>query len=107
MKFNDHDPSWINDYVRNKIKWKNKIYYSFVKNAHTLHDYKKLQVAINLVFDISKKRKNDYNWHLASKLNDLKTNVKTHWSILTIFYNGQKISIISLLIVNNKTVFDF
>ena len=105
VTFHDKEPPWINDYVRNKIKWKNKIYSSFVKNAHTLNDYKKLQVAINLVSDISKKRKNDYNGHLASKLNDPKANVKTYWSILTTFYDGKKIPIISLLLANNKIVF--
>ena len=25
VTFTDKDPPWINDYVRNKINWKNKI----------------------------------------------------------------------------------
>ena len=68
MTFNDKDPPWKNDFVRNKIKWKNKIHSSFV--------YKILQEAIDLVSGIINKRENNYNGFIA-KLNNSKTNAKT------------------------------
>ena len=68
MTFNDKDPPWMNDFVRNKIKWKNKIHSSFV--------YKILQEAIDLVSGIISKRENNYNGFIA-KLNNSKTNAKT------------------------------
>ena len=43
--------------------------------------------AINYVSEIIGKRKNDYNCHLLSKLNNLKTCPKTYWSILKSFYS--------------------
>lgn len=58
----------MNDFVRNKIKWKNKIHSSFV--------YKILQEAIDLVSGIINKRENNYNGFIA-KLNNSKTNAKT------------------------------
>ena len=69
MTFNDKDPPWMNDFVRNKIKWKNKIHSSFV--------YKILQESIDLVSDIINKRENNYNGFLIAKLNNSKTNAKT------------------------------
>ena len=39
----------MNDYVRNKVKWENKIFNSFVRN-----DCKKLQGAINLISEEEK-----------------------------------------------------
>ena len=69
MTFNDKDPPWMNDFVRNKIKWKNKIHSSFV--------YKILQEAIDLVSGIINKRENNYNGFLIAKLNNSKTNAKT------------------------------
>ena len=61
----------MNEFVKNKIKWKNKIYKDYVNNGRTENDYLKIQTAINDVLEIIDKRKNDYNCHLASKLNNL------------------------------------
>ena len=49
-----------------------------------------LQEAINEVSKIISKRKEEYHYHLASKLNNLSTSAKTYWSILKTFYNGKK-----------------
>lgn len=66
---------------------KSKIYKDYVNNGRTENDYFKLQAAINYVSEIIYKRKNDYNCHLVSKLNNLKTCPKTYWSILKSFYS--------------------
>ena len=85
---NDWDPTWLNEFVKNKIKWENKIYKDYVKNERT--ENLNLQIAINYVSEIIDKRKHDYNCPLASKLNNPKTIAKTYWSILKSFYSGQK-----------------
>ena len=72
----------MNEFVKNKIKWKNKIYKDYVKNGWTENDNIKLQTAINDASEIIDKSKNDYNCNLASKLNNAKTSAKTYWSIL-------------------------
>ena len=54
----------MNEYVKDKIKWKSKIYKDHVKNGRTDNDYLELQTAINDVSEIIDKRKNDFNCHL-------------------------------------------
>ena len=54
ITFSGKDPTWMNDYVRNKIKWKNKILNSFLKNDCIFNDCKKLQDAINMVSEEEK-----------------------------------------------------
>ena len=56
----------------------------------------KLQIAISDVSEIIDKRKNDYNCHLALKLNNPKTSVKTYWSILKSFIAGKNTTYSSL-----------
>ena len=38
-----------------------------------------LNLVVNDVSEIIDKRKNDYNYHLASNLNNPKTSAKTYW----------------------------
>ena len=66
----------MNEFVKNKIKWENKIYKDYVKNGRT--ENLNLQIAINYVSEIIDKRKRDYNYLLASKLNNSKTSAKTY-----------------------------
>ena len=58
------DSPWMREYVKNKIKWKSKIYKDHVKNDRTDNDYLELQTAINDVSEIIDKRKNDFNCYL-------------------------------------------
>ena len=39
----DRNPPWMNEFVKNKIKWKNKIYKDHVTNGKTENNYLKLQ----------------------------------------------------------------
>ena len=95
----------MNEFLKNKMKWKNKIYKDYVKNGKT--ENLKLQIAINDAFEIIDKGKNDYNCHLASKLNNPKIGAKIYWSILKSFYSGKKISLIPPLLHNNTLKTDF
>ena len=54
----------MSEYVKNKIKWKSKIYKDHVRNGGTDNDYLELQTAIHDVSEIIDKRKNDFNCHL-------------------------------------------
>ena len=51
-----------------------------------------IQEAINEVSKIISKRKEEYHYHSASKLNNPSTSAKTYCSILETFYNGKKIT---------------
>ena len=86
----NRDQHRMNEFVKNKIKWKYKIYKNYVKNGRTVNDYFKLQIAINDVSEIIDKRRNDYNCHLAPKLNNPKASSETYWSVLKSFYSGKE-----------------
>ena len=49
------------------------------------------QEAINVVSNIICKRKEEYHYHLASKLNNPSISAKTNWSILKIFHNVKRV----------------
>ena len=53
------------------------------------------------------KGKNDYHRQVSDKLNDSETSAKPYWSILKTFYNGKKIPLIPLILVNNKLISNF
>ena len=53
------------------------------------------------------KTKDDYHKQLARKLTNPKTSSKTYWSILKTFYNGRKVLLTPLLVINNKLEADF
>ena len=102
----DGDPPWMNEVVKNKIKWKNKIYKDFIKNETIETSYFKLQISINTFSETVDKRKNGYNSHLVSILNNPKTSPKTYWPILKSFYSGKKIPLIPPFLHNDKLIFD-
>ena len=89
VTFSDHDPPWMNDFVKNQIKWKHQIY---KKDSHTYSDYLKLQeAATSVISELTSRGMDEYQNYIASRLNDPKANAKTYWSILKSFYNGKKI----------------
>ena len=50
VTFDDSDPPWMNDYIKNKIKWKHqiyKIYQKMVIKKGTISNYKKQQGSWN------------------------------------------------------------
>ena len=107
ITFNDRDPPWMNDFVKTKIKFKNQLYNTYMKNGYKDNDYNMLHEAINEVSKIISKRKEEYHYHLASKLNNPSTSAKTYWSILKTFYNGKKVPLIPPLQIGNTLVSDF
>ena len=67
ITFDDRDPPWMNDFVTTKIKFKNQLLY---KNGYKENDYNMLHEAINEISKTISKRKEEYHYHLASKLNN-------------------------------------
>ena len=66
--FDDRDPPWMNDFVKAKIKFKNQLCNTYIKNDYKENDYNILQEAIYEVSKIISKRKEEYHYHLATKL---------------------------------------
>ena len=94
ITLDDRDSSWMNDFVKTKIKFKNQLHNTYIKNDYKDNGYNMLQEAINEVFKIISKRKEEHHYHLTSKLNNPSTIVKTYWSTLKTFYNGKKVPLI-------------
>ena len=81
----------MNDFVKTEIKFKNQLYNTYIKNGYKDNDYNILQEAINEVSKIISKRREEYHYHLASKLNNPSISAKTNWSILKIFHNVKRV----------------
>ena len=62
---------------------------------------------MNQFSKIISKRKEEYHYHLASKLNNPSTSAKTYWSIIKTFYNGSKVPLIPPLQIGKTLVSDF
>ena len=91
---------WMSGFVK-KIKCKNEIYKTYIKNGFTDNSYPELQDAINVVTEIINTKKQEYYDQLVMKLINPKTSFKAHWSILKTFYNGKNIQLIQPLLINN------
>ena len=84
-----------------------------------INEKKRMEKAVNIsyisnLYQLSclkwfkkKKRQKKYNEQLAKKLNHSQTNSKIHWSILKYLYNGNKITFIIPLLINEILVSDF
>ena len=103
----DRDPPWINDNIKNKIKWKSRMYKNYKRNGKKTEDYELLTKAVSDVSQLIVKSKDEYYYRLGKRLNDPNTNAKSYWTILKTFYNKRKIPIIPPLFVNNSFVTDF
>ena len=107
VTFNNKDARWMSEYLKNKIKWRNRIYAEYLNENNEWVGYITLQ---NVIAEMSKLlcwSKDENHKELAMKLTNLKTSSKTYWYILKTFYNGKKVPLIPPLIINNKLVSDF
>ena len=107
MTFDDKDPPWMTEKLKEKIKWKHKVYRDYLKNGKTEADYMYVHHAISEVSQLISESKDKYYNKLAMKLNNPKTSSKTYWSILKTFYNGRKIPIIPPILKDGKLESDF
>lgn len=57
VTFDDSYPPWMNDLIKNKIKWKHQIYETSIKNGCKESDYVKFQEAKSIVSEVIGRRK--------------------------------------------------
>ena len=76
VTFDDWDPPWMSNFVKTRIKYKNELYNTYIKNGYTDNDYNMLQEVINGASKIINKRKEEFHYHLASKLKNPSTSAK-------------------------------
>ena len=107
VTFNERDRPWMTSNIKDKINYCNKIYREYLKKRKQQVDYMKLQNTIKELLELISNRMDDYDLHLANKLIDPTTSSKTYWSILNIFCNGRKLSIMPPLLINDKLETDF
>ena len=68
VTFNGTDPPWMTSNIKDKINYCNNIYREYMKKGKQQVDYMKLQNTIKELSELISTRKNDYNLHLANKL---------------------------------------
>ena len=90
MTFDDKDPPRLTEKLKEKIKWKLKVYRDFLKNGKTEADYMYVHHTITEVSKLISEIKDKYYNKLSMKLNNSKTSSKTYWSILKTFYNDKR-----------------
>ena len=90
VTFDDKDPPWMTEKVKEKIKWKHKVYRDYLKNCKTKADYMCVHHGITKVSRLISESKDKYFTKLSIKLNNPKTSFKSYWSILKTFYNARK-----------------
>ena len=90
VKITIDDPPRFNTKIKSLLQQKNKIYKNFSKdrkNAQLLRKLEHLQNRMKNSVDFSK---HNYFLRMANKLNILKKNSKTYWSLLKNFLNNKK-----------------
>ena len=68
----------MNNFVKTKIKFRNQLCNTYIKNGCKDNDYKMLQEAINEVSRIISKRKKEHHYPLVSKLNNPSASAETY-----------------------------
>ena len=85
---------------------KNRLYQVYSKNGRQETDFGTLEELVCNLNDLILQSKTYYFKNLGKKLNDPTLQSETSWSILKGFYNGQRVSAIPPLLVNNKFMMD-
>ena len=97
----------MSEFLKNRIKWRNKIYAEYLNENNESIGYVTLQKVIVGVSELVCKSKDDYHKQLARTLTNPKNSSKTYCSILKTFYNGKKVPLTPPLVINNKLEPDF
>ena len=61
VTFDDKDPAWMAQSLKDKIKWKNDTYTYCVKNGKTITSYLKLKQVTKGLSEAISETKNDYH----------------------------------------------
>ena len=107
LTFDDSDPPWINEQLKNLIRLKNGMFKLYLQNGKKQNDYILLQNANHQLSELLNRNKKKYYDRLTAKLNNPSTSAKAYWSILKSFVNGKKIPSIPPLFTNGQFVTNF
>ena len=92
--------------LQTKLNKKKKAF-KLYKNNRMSANFSNLRNLSQGLSELITERKEDYNRHLANKLNDPQSFPKTFWKILKTFYNRSKKPLIPPIIVNHKLASDY
>ena len=76
VSFVDKDPPWTKEKLKEKIKWKHKVYRDYLKNGKTEADYIHAQHVITEISQFILESKSDYYNKFALKINNSKISSK-------------------------------
>ena len=96
----------MNEITKSKIKTKNLLFKQYIQNGRLESDFGFLETLITEINELISSTKNLYYENLAKKSNDLLLQAKAYWSIIKIFYNEKKITLIPPLLIDNMFVND-
>ena len=105
--FNDSDPPWITDQIKNLISLKNQMLQLYLQNGKKNNEYILIQSSTKTLSNLIEVSKKNYFDHLSAKLNNPKTSAKAYWKIVKSFVNGKRIPSIPPLFVNGHFVTNF
>ena len=63
ITFDERDSPWMNNFVKTKIKFKNQLCNTYIKNAFKENGYNMLHEAVNEISKIISKRKEKCHYH--------------------------------------------
>ena len=90
ITINDRDPTWINEEIKCKIKFKNKTFQQYLKNKRKITDFEIVDKEAAELSEMIQNRKERLFYDLSVKLNNPQTSPRTHWPIIKSCYNGKK-----------------
>ena len=97
----------MNEYIKNKIKLKHKLYHHYLRHKSNNEDFVKLEYLRNEIDNLLSKSSKEYYQNINRKLNDLSTRSKTYWSIMKTFFNAKKVPVIPPFLFNGPFVTGF
>ena len=87
--------------LKGKLTKKYKAF-KLYKNNRMGSNFSNLQKLSQELSELTTKRKEDYNRHLANELNERQLSPKNFWKILKTFYNGNKIPLTTPIIFDKN-----
>ena len=105
--FDDKEPVWMDQSIKQLIKERDSCYSKYQSQGRRVED---LHIVTSLTDKINEQISNNrksYFLNLSNQLNDKCLNPKKYWTLLRSFYNGRKVPLIPPILKGNKYVSDF
>ena len=105
--FDNNEPVWMDQLIKQLIKERDSCYSKYQSQGRRVED---LHIVTSLTDKINEQISNNrksYFLNLSNQLNDKCLNPKKYWTLLRSFYNGRKVPLIPPILKGNKYVSDF